>query len=609
MTVPGSCSEGEACRRGERSPRSSTHPRLALPRFPSLRDSLVPPQQPACTAVYAVLIAASWWALHSAGPSLASGPEQTWPASAFTEDSMGARSHVEPVAGPIRADDGVGRASRSTALDCGRDAYVSSDQPDSSFGSDPHLYVGVPGELGVAQSLLWFETQALPSDQVVTDARLRLHLSDAGPSWDSSRAVATHRLGESWLETGVTWNRMPDFDDDKDDEVSVGLESGWHEWDLTELVQRWRWPDRPWYDWHLGNYGILLRGHEDAGSYRRFDSIESSDGPQLRLTHTADNLAPVGTLEAIPSYHRQAAEGAPDRALIRLHWRATDPPPATGVDYFRLDVQRNHEPWVSIPDQLRNSTGGLFEGENGKRYGFRIQAADMAGNMEPETQAEVQTLVDLSAPVSRVDDLPDYSRGPFTLSWSGYDEPVGGADIYSSGVLSYTVHYSVGNGPWGPLWRNVATTSGRFDPRQGVTYRFQVTAIDRAGNYEQLGEGEAGTHVDWTAPLTWFEKVRGCDRATFEVSWQGWDPGGSGIVSYDVQYRRDGGTWQDWLMRTAMDAASFTGEFSHVYGFRCRARDIAGNESAYPAAAQLTVGVLDREILVHATYLPVLPSG
>lgn len=64
----------------------------------------------------------------------------------------------------------------------------------------------------------------------------------------------------------------------------------------------------------------------------------------------------------------------------------------------------------------------------------------------------------------------------------------------------------------------------------------------------------------------------------FTVSWTGDDHGGSGIVSYDVQYRVDGGEWFDWLTDVPYESDEFTGgENGRTYAFRARGEDRAGN--------------------------------
>jgi hypothetical protein len=72
------------------------------------------------------------------------------------------------------------------------------------------------------------------------------------------------------------------------------------------------------------------------------------------------------------------------------------------------------------------------------------------------------------------------------------------------------------------------------------------------------------------------------------VRWAGEDEArGSGIVSYDIQYRLvPNGTWLDWQSATAQTQATFDGEDGYTYEFRSRARDAAGNVEAWPEKGQ-----------------------
>ena len=80
---------------------------------------------------------------------------------------------------------------------------------------------------------------------------------------------------------------------------------------------------------------------------------------------------------------------------------------------------------------------------------------------------------------------------------------------------------------------------------------------------------------------------------TFTVSWSG----SADVVSYDVQVQADGGPWQDWQVGVTITSAQYTGAWGHTYGFRCRARDAAGNQEPYPATADTvtTLGALVRK--------------
>ncbi len=76
---------------------------------------------------------------------------------------------------------------------------------------------------------------------------------------------------------------------------------------------------------------------------------------------------------------------------------------------------------------------------------------------------------------------------------------------------------------------------------------------------------------------------------TFPVSWSATEAG-SGVASYDVQVRSAGGSWQDFLALTSQTSQVYTGADGTRLEFRCRARDIAGNEQAWePAPISSTV--------------------
>ncbi len=79
-------------------------------------------------------------------------------------------------------------------------------------------------------------------------------------------------------------------------------------------------------------------------------------------------------------------------------------------------------------------------------------------------------------------------------------------------------------------------------------------------------------------------------QASFRVDWSGADAG-SGVAAYDVQVRDGDGPWQNWRLNTQHTSALFAGQEGHVYGFRCRARDRAGNQEAWPVEPDAQTGV------------------
>lgn len=102
--------------------------------------------------------------------------------------------------------------------------------------------------------------------------------------------------------------------------------------------------------------------------------------------------------------------------------------------------------------------------------------------------------------------------------------------------------------------------------------------------------------------------------ADFTVYWSGADdPGGSGLLNYDVQYRVGaGGPWINWQTATPATSAPFAGADGYTYAFRARARDRAGNVGPYVAVGDTVTTVAlappRLEILVPAPGQRVSPG-
>lgn len=83
---------------------------------------------------------------------------------------------------------------------------------------------------------------------------------------------------------------------------------------------------------------------------------------------------------------------------------------------------------------------------------------------------------------------------------------------------------------------------------------------------------------DETPPVVSVNPLPDYALPDFIVSWTGDDHGGSGVASYDVQYRVDGGEWIDWLSDVPYESSEFTGgENGRTYAFRARGEDRARN--------------------------------
>jgi uncharacterized repeat protein (TIGR01451 family) len=188
--------------------------------------------------------------------------------------------------------------------------------------------------------------------------------------------------------------------------------------------------------------------------------------------------------------------------------------------------------------------------------------------------------VDILAPTTSMNALPWLSAGPFTVSWGGYDNG-------PAGLCAYDVQYRDGpGGAWMDWQVQTTATSAPFPGVGGHTYYFQVRARDCAYNYESYPGGDGDTHtlVEAWPPQTAVDPLPDHYRGTqIQVTWSGYDPGSSGIATYDVQVNDGGGAWTTWYTQTTATAATFNGTSGHTYSFRCRATDNAHNVEAWPA--------------------------
>lgn len=184
---------------------------------------------------------------------------------------------------------------------------------------------------------------------------------------------------------------------------------------------------------------------------------------------------------------------------------------------------------------------------------------------------------DIWAPTSRVDALPAQSPGPFTVSWSG-------SDIGPSGIKNYDVQVKHGGEAWTDWQIETTATSASYPGIGGHIYCFRSRARDNAGNVEPWpADYDALTTVESWPPDTAVNPLPAYVRNSVSVNWRGYDPGGSGIQLYEVQYRDTaGGSWTDWQRGTTETSASFSGTSGHTYHFRSRGTDRALNVEPWP---------------------------
>lgn len=126
-------------------------------------------------------------------------------------------------------------------------------------------------------------------------------------------------------------------------------------------------------------------------------------------------------------------------------------------------------------------------------------------------------------------------------------------------------------------------------------YLNQGTVMDASSNVGPAGPIiAAGVTVDNTVPTATtpkpalrtgipLETTSTAQRLLMRISWTGTDAG-SGIASYDVQRAYDGGAYATIATATTATVLDWAMTPGHSYKFRVRARDKAGNVSAWTTA-------------------------
>jgi uncharacterized repeat protein (TIGR01451 family) len=248
-------------------------------------------------------------------------------------------------------------------------------------------------------------------------------------------------------------------------------------------------------------------------------------------------------------------------------WARSWSPDGKYVGFTEISLIYSHGNWYWTQAYLRawHVTGGFFE---------------YLGSGATDWRPDWQT-TDGGVPTSSVTALPAQSPGPFTVNWSG-------SDTGPSGLKNYDVQVKDGaDGAWTDWQMGTTATLASYPGVGGHTYYFRSRARDNGGNVEAWPpDYDTWTTVEAFPPRTVVVSLPAYFRNGQTIQWYGMDPGGSGIQTYDVQYRdTSGGGWTDWQVGTASTSASFSGTAGHTYFFRSRATDQAQNIEDWPPGA------------------------
>jgi hypothetical protein len=400
-------------------------------------------------------------------------------------------------------------------------------------------------------------------------------------------------LVSGWNEFEVTWdNHEPDWGS-VDTSVGIGTNTGWVEWDITQLAQRWQ-------NGSEANDGLIILGNENPGEQQRaFWSRNAANGQHPQLVVDYSQAAPDREPPRTRFAHPQNPYQHDDR--FRVEWQADDPGNA-GVDYYDIQYREAGQDWQNwlLHTTQRDSS---FLGQDGKSYEFRGRAVDRAHNVEAfPDQPQATTRVDLFPPTATMQPLPTITGGnAVQLNWSGSDS--------ASGVRAYDLQFRFAGQGWNDLLLGTPQNSFIYNGTNGQQLEFRVRALDNANRASSWDAPAAQTRttIDALAPIACIVLIRAEGSNTYRIGWAGDDGGGAGIRSYDVRYRFNNGNWQAWQQQVGFDNALFTPpQGDGAYFFTVQAVDNVNNRGSYQESLGSTLQVGSSNPITNTTmiYMP-----
>ena len=222
--------------------------------------------------------------------------------------------------------------------------------------------------------------------------------------------------------------------------------------------------------------------------------------------------------------------------------------------------------WVLVNNQWYWSEGYLDGWLPGSQSFFRW--TDGGLDWHPDWQS-----CDLQAPSSQVNSLGPSVPANFAVTWSG-------SDAGAAGIRDYDVQMKrLPSGEWTGWQTSSTAISSTMSGLSGESFCFRSRARDWAGNVEAWPPGcDASATVETLPPITRISPLPRYTQSNHTgLSWRGYDPGDSGISTFDIQVRQDDGPWTDWTTRDYMGSDTYYGQFDHTFYFHSRAVDRAGN--------------------------------
>lgn len=328
--------------------------------------------------------------------------------------------------------------------------------------------------------------------------------------------------------------------------------------------------------WSEGQVFQVLTSGRHTVQYYAVDAAGNAESPQSTFVRVdlEPPAAPIGLASEQAGWQEENS--------FSVSWSDPVDTSLIGAAYYKLSAPpTSPTDGVLVPGPL-GRIDDIHVPADGK-HSIYVWLMDNAGNLDHSHYTSV------------LDAFWYDSRPPTTThTISG---TLGLGDWYRSAVTVSLSAVDLGSGPAATVYRidNQSWKTGAiFTLETGGQHTVQYYSSDAAGNSEPVRT--VPIKIDTQTPSSSVASPSGYQESNvLTIRWTGSDPEpGSGILYFDVQYR-DGkeGAWVPW--RTATDVTSdiFVGQRGHVYYYRSRASDLAGNTGAFSA------GFGDRQVYIE----------
>jgi hypothetical protein len=163
------------------------------------------------------------------------------------------------------------------------DAYVSSEEPNNSAGTQPYLYVYTNGD--EYRSLLKFSLSSVPDDAEVQSATLKVLIDADHWPWSGAGASVEARAvtNDVWSESTITWNNQPPYGSLLDTVTQSFYDDG-------EMAEEWwEWNVATWVSSELSGdktASFCLKATENQCWFCAGEYSNTSKRPYLEVTYT-----------------------------------------------------------------------------------------------------------------------------------------------------------------------------------------------------------------------------------------------------------------------------------------------------------------------------------